>query len=113
MAITPGWMRSELMLDHFGVTEETWREAFDPPPGKPATAPPDFALSETTRYVGRAVVAMASDPDRARWNQQSVTTGALAKVYGFTDVDGSQPDVWRYIEEVQETGRDADMSEYR
>ena len=113
VAITPGWMRSELMLDHFGVTEETWREAFDPPPGKPATAPPDFALSETTRYVGRAVVAMASDPERARWNQQSVTTGALAKVYGFTDVDGSQPDVWRYIEEVQETGRDADMSEYR
>ena len=113
VAITPGWMRSELMLDHFGVTEESWREAFDPPPGKPATAPPDFALSETTRYVGRAVVAMASDPERARWNQQSVTTGALAKVYGFTDVDGSQPDVWRYIEEVQETGRDADMSQYR
>ena len=56
---------------------------------------------------------MASDPDRARWNQQSVTTGALAKVYGFTDVDGSQPDVWRYIEEVQETGREADMSQYR
>jgi NAD(P)-dependent dehydrogenase (short-subunit alcohol dehydrogenase family) len=107
VALTPGWMRSELMLEGFGVTEENWRDA----PGN--TAPPDFALSETPRYVGRAVAALASDPDRARWNQASVDAGRLAKVYGFTDVDGSQPDVWRYIEDVRETGAQADMSEYR
>src|SRR4051812_29120462 len=70
MAITPGWLRSELMLEAFGATDEHWRDA--------PQAPPDFALSESPRYVGRAVVALASDPDRARWNQQSVTVGQLA-----------------------------------
>ena len=107
VAITPGWMRSEIMLETFGVTEENWRNA----PGK--TAPPDFALSETPRYVGRAVAAVAADPERARWNQASVNSGQLAKEYGFTDVDGSQPDVWRFIGEVREKGLDADVSEYR
>jgi NAD(P)-dependent dehydrogenase (short-subunit alcohol dehydrogenase family) len=107
VALTPGWMRSEIMLETFGVTEDTWRDA----PGN--TAPPDFALSETPRFVGRAVAALAADPDRARWNQQSVDAGRLARLYGFTDVDGSQPDVWRYIEEVREGGEQIDMSEYR
>ena len=107
VALTPGWMRSEMMLEHFGVTEETWREA----PG--TTAPPYFALSETTRYVGRAVVALASDPGRARWNQWSVNVGQLAKEYGFTDVDGSQPDSWRYIEEARETGEEVRWEDYR
>jgi NAD(P)-dependent dehydrogenase (short-subunit alcohol dehydrogenase family) len=88
VAITPGFLRSELMLETFGVTEDNWRDA----PGK--SAPPTFALSESPRYVGRAVVALATDPERARWNQQSVTSGQLAKIYGFTDIDGSQPDVW-------------------
>ncbi len=88
LAITPGWLRSEMMLETFGVTEENWRDA----PGR--TAPPDFAHSESPRYVGRAVVALASDPDRARWNQGSVSAGQLALEYGFTDIDGSQPDVW-------------------
>ena len=92
VAITPGFLRSELMLEAFGVTEETWRDA----PGK--TAPPHFAQSESPRYVGRAVAALAADPDRARWNQQSVTAGQLAKVYGFTDIDGSQPDAWSAME---------------
>jgi NAD(P)-dependent dehydrogenase (short-subunit alcohol dehydrogenase family) len=53
-----------------------------------------FASSESPRYVGRAVAALAADPDRARWNQQSVTSGQLARIYGFTDLDGSQPDIW-------------------
>ena len=66
VAITPGWLRSEMMLDAFGVAEENWRDAVH---GDPPTAPPDFALSESPRYVGRAVVALASDPDRDRWNQ--------------------------------------------
>jgi NAD(P)-dependent dehydrogenase (short-subunit alcohol dehydrogenase family) len=107
VAITPGWLRSEIMLDAFGVTEETWREAVG------TFAPLDFALSESPRYVGRAVVAVASDPDRARWNQRSVTSGQLAAEYGFTDVDGSRPDVWRFIEEVREPGLDADLDDYR
>ncbi len=107
VAITPGWLRSEMMLENFGVTEATWREA----PG--ARAPADFALSESPRYVGRAVVALATDPRRARWNQQSVSSGQLAGEYGFTDVDGSRPDIWRYIAEIRERGLQASYDEYR
>jgi NAD(P)-dependent dehydrogenase (short-subunit alcohol dehydrogenase family) len=100
VAITPGWMRSELMLDAFATTEATWREAMDPAREKRGlpVAPPSFAQSETTRFVGRAVAALAADPDRARWNQQSVSASQLAKVYGFNDVDGSQPDLWDELE---------------
>ena len=85
VAITPGWLRSEMMLDNFGVTEANWREA---------KAPPGFLQSESPRYVGRAVAAIAADPDGRRWNQKSVTSAALAREYGFTDLDGTQPDGW-------------------
>jgi NAD(P)-dependent dehydrogenase (short-subunit alcohol dehydrogenase family) len=105
VAVTPGWLRSEMMLDAFGTTEATWRDA--------PHAPPDFALSESPRYVGRAIVALAADAERARWNQMSVTSGDLAREYGFTDVDGSQPQIWRYIEEVRERGLDAPYDDYR
>jgi len=108
VAITPGWLRSEMMLDNFDVSEENWRAAVDR-----ATAPADFALSESPRYVGRAVVALASDPGRARWNQQSVSSAQIAHAYGFTDLDGSRPDIWRYFEEVRETGRQTDLGDYR
>ena len=104
VAITPGWLRSEMMLDAYQVTEETWRSA---------PAPPGFAVSESPRYVGRAVAALAADPARARWNQQSVTSGQLAAEYGFTDIDGSRPDAWRYLVEVQEAGKPADARGYR
>ena len=107
VAVTPGWLRSEMMLEIFGVSEENWRDA----PGR--TAPPGFAVSESPRYVGRAIVALAADPGRHRWNQRSVNSGELALEYGFTDLDGSQPDVWRYIEEVTEPGLDADPDDYR
>ena len=107
VAITPGWLRSEMMLDNFGTTEEEWRDA----PGR--TAPPDFALSESPRYVGRAVAALAADPERARWNQRSVTSAEVAREYGFTDVDGSRPDIWRYIDEVRERGLDRPLDDYR
>lgn len=107
VALTPGWLRSELMLEAFDTTEAAWREA----PGR--TAPPDFALSESPRYVGRAVAALAGDPDRARWNQRSLTSGELARIYGFTDLDGSRPDVWRFLEEVRERGLDAPHADYR
>lgn len=103
VSLTPGWLRSEMMLDAFGVTEENWREA---------AAPPDFALSESPRFVGRAVAALAADGDRARWNQKSVSSGELARVYGFTDVDGSRPDIWRFLED-RERGLDADPGDYR
>lgn len=105
VSITPGWLRSELMLDIFGVTEETWREATE--------RVPHFVISETPRFVGRAVAALASDPDRARWNGQSLSSGQLAQVYGFTDLDGSRPDAWRYLREVQEAGKPADATGYR
>ena len=82
-----------MMLEHFGVTEANWRDALEQ--GRPAS---DFASSESPRYVGRAVAALAADPDRARWNQRSVTSGQLAAEYGFTDLDGSQPDSWPSIE---------------
>src|ERR671925_230483 len=103
-----------MMLDNFGVTESTWRAALDPTrarSGQPV-APADFGLSESPRYVGRAIAALAADPDRARWNQRSVTSGQLAREYGFTDVDGSRPDIWRYIQEVREPGLDADINHY-
>jgi NAD(P)-dependent dehydrogenase (short-subunit alcohol dehydrogenase family) len=115
VAITPGWLRSEMMLETFGVSEENWRDALDPARSDrdEPVAPADFALSESPRYVGRGVVALASDPGRARWNQRSISSGQLALEYGFTDVDGSRPDIWRYFEEVRERGRDADPEGYR
>jgi NAD(P)-dependent dehydrogenase (short-subunit alcohol dehydrogenase family) len=95
VSVTPGWLRSELMLDNYGVTEGDWRSAMDPdrPDGGPV-APPGFAESESPRFVGRGVAAIAADPDRARWNQRSVSSADLAGTYGFTDLDGRVPDVW-------------------
>jgi NAD(P)-dependent dehydrogenase (short-subunit alcohol dehydrogenase family) len=104
VAITPGWLRSEMMLDAYNVTEANWRTA---------AAPPGFAVSESPRYVGRAVVALATDPVRQRWNQRSVTSGQLAAEYGFTDIDGSRPDVWRYEEAIEVGNRDANPNDYR
>jgi hypothetical protein len=93
-----------MMLEAFEVTEESWRSA---------AAPPGFAASESPRYVGRAVAALAQDPKRARWNQKSLTSGQLAAEYGFTDVDGSRPDVWRYMQDVENGDANADPSGYR
>jgi NAD(P)-dependent dehydrogenase (short-subunit alcohol dehydrogenase family) len=92
VALTPGWMRSEAMLEHHGVTESNWRDATE--------RSPHFCISETPRYLGRAVAALAGDPDVARWNGQSLSSGQLAQVYGFTDLDGTQPDCWRYMADV-------------
>ncbi|MFE0802164.1 SDR family oxidoreductase [Streptomyces sp. NPDC058812] len=105
VALTPGWLRSEIMLDHFGVREENWRDALD--------RVPHFAISETPRYVGRAVTALAADPDVARFNGRSLSSGGLAQEYGFTDLDGSRPDAWRYIVEVQDADKPADVTGYR
>ncbi|MEV0182195.1 SDR family oxidoreductase [Streptomyces sp. NPDC050625] len=105
VALTPGWLRSEIMLEHFGVTEDNWPDALD--------RVPHFAISETPRFVGRAVTALAADPEVARWNGQSLSSGGLAQEYGFTDLDGSRPDAWRYLVEVQDAGRPADVTGYR
>ncbi|WP_166873718.1 SDR family oxidoreductase [Salinibacterium sp. ZJ450] len=105
VSLTPGWMRSEIMLDVYGVTERNWRDAIE--------QVPHFAISETPRFVGRAVAALAADPEHARWNGQSLSSGALATEYGFTDLDGSRPDAWRYIVEVQDAGKPADTAGYR
>ncbi len=94
VAVTPGWLRSEMMLDNFAVTEDHWRDALDAGRGAAPTAPAGFASSESPRYVGRAVAALTADPDRARWNQHSMTSVDLAREYGFTDLDGTQPDPW-------------------
>lgn len=95
VSLTPGWLRSEMMLANFGVTEANWRDAIDPSIPSPAPkAPPGFAHSESPRYVGRAVAALAADPERTRWNQKSTSSSELARIYGFTDIDGSQPDSW-------------------
>jgi len=106
VALTPGWMRSEMMLDIYGVTEATWRDAVG---GNPHFT----AISESPRFVGRAVAALAADPHVARRNGGSFSSGGLAREYGFTDVDGSQPDAWRYMVEVQDPGLPPDATGYR
>jgi NAD(P)-dependent dehydrogenase (short-subunit alcohol dehydrogenase family) len=106
VALTPGWLRSEMMLEHYGVTEANWRDG--------ARVNPHFAaISESPRFVGRAVAALAADPDLQRRNGGSFSSGGLAREYGFTDVDGSQPDCWRYLVEVQDAGLPADPTGYR
>ena len=94
VAVTPGWLRSEMMLDNYGVTEDNWRNALDPERVDGPVAPPGFAESETPRFVGRAIAAVAADDTRKRWNQRSLTSAELAREYGFTDVDGRVPDSW-------------------
>ena len=113
VALTPGWMRSEMMLEHYGVTEDTWRDALDRPYQPPFPHPGHFGISETPAFTGRAVVALAADPERQRWNQGSVSSGGLAREYGFTDVDGSRPDAWRYLVEVQDAGLPPNPDAYR
>ncbi|MGQ4389544.1 SDR family oxidoreductase [Streptomyces sp. SAS_270] len=105
VALTPGWLRSEIMLEQFGVTEENWRDALQ--------RVPHFCISETPSYVGRAVAALAGDPEVARWNGASLSSGQLAGTYGFTDRDGSRPDAWRYLVEVQDADKPADATGYR
>ncbi|MFC9790427.1 SDR family oxidoreductase [Rhodococcus sp. NPDC127528] len=105
VAVTPGWLRSETMLEIFGVTEDNWRDALD--------REPHFAISESPTFVGRAVAALAADPDVAQFSGTVVSSGQLARRYGFTDVDGSRPDCWRYLVEVQDRGLPADTAGYR
>lgn len=84
VAVSPGFLRSEAMLDHFSVSEDSWREAI--------AKDPNFAASETPFYIGRAVVALAADPGMMAKSGKALATWNLAREYGFTDVDGTQPD---------------------
>lgn len=93
------------MLEEFGVIEANWRDATE--------RIPHFAISESPAFVGRAVAALAGDPDVGRWSGQALSSGQLAKVYGFTDTDGSQPDAWRYLPEIQDPDKPADTTGYR
>ncbi|WP_432015182.1 SDR family oxidoreductase [Streptomyces cucumeris] len=105
VCLSPGFLRSEQMLDHFGVTEENWRDAVE--------QEPHFAIAETPHFVGRAVAALAADPDRARWSGKSVFSGELAKVYGFTDLDGSRPDGVGYFRDIVFGGKEGTAEDYR
>jgi NAD(P)-dependent dehydrogenase (short-subunit alcohol dehydrogenase family) len=106
VALSPGWMRSEMMLDIYGVSEDNWREA--------TVGSPHFvAISESPRFVGRAVAALAADARVLERSGGSFSSGELAREYGFTDLDGSQPDCWRYMVEVQDAGLAPDATGYR
>jgi NAD(P)-dependent dehydrogenase (short-subunit alcohol dehydrogenase family) len=105
VSVSPGWMRSEIMLEVFGVTEENWREGIE--------KDPHFAISETPRFVGRAVAAIAGDENRHELNGHSFSSGELAKKYDFYDLDGSQPDCFRYLVEVVEAGKPANTKGYK
>lgn len=105
VCLTPGWIRSEAMLEIFEVTEDDWRSG--------CTKDPHFCISETPRFVGRAAAALAADPQVSRWNGRSLHAFELSQEYGFTDLDGTQPDSWRYIKEVALAGKPAGDGPYR
>ncbi|WP_177329043.1 SDR family NAD(P)-dependent oxidoreductase [Amycolatopsis australiensis] len=100
LAVTPGFLRSESMLDHFGVTEENWRDAVG------ELAPHDFKISETPYLLARGVAALAQDPRVARFAGQTLASWTLMKEYGYTDVDGDRPDFGRWLTEVRHAGKD-------
>lgn len=103
LAITPGFMRTEAILEHFGVTEANWRQAAEHHPEAKAYG---FADSETPCFVGRAVAALAADPERIRWSGGVYSSWGLSRAYGFTDLDGRQPNIWPAVaKKLQEMPR--------
>ena len=105
LAVTPGWLRSEAMLDHFGVTEDNWRDATE--------REPHFCCSESPSYVARGIVALAADPGAGRYAGETLTSGQLGRIYGVTDIDGSRPDGWSYVTEIEAPGLPARETGYR
>ncbi|MEV0645329.1 SDR family oxidoreductase [Phytomonospora sp. NPDC050363] len=105
VSVTPGFLRSEQMLAHFGVTEDNWRDAI--------VQSVHFGMSETPYFVARCITALAADPDRARWAGRGVASWELAPVYGIRDLDGTQPHFADYYR-ATEAGADVnDYSPYR
>lgn len=115
VSVSPGWLRSEMMLDAFGVTEDTWRTAAEANRGKAEVVPPyEFVISETPALLARGIAALAADPDHARWNTGSTSSFELAGHYGLTDVDGSRPDAWGFIGAMETTpAADLDVDRFR
>ena len=105
VAVTAGWLRSESMLQNLGVAEQNWRDAV---PGRP-----HFCISESPTYVARGVAALASDPEMSRYAGRVLSSAELARTYGVTDTDGTQPDCWRYLAEIQGPGRPPTELGYR
>src|SRR5579875_3240877 len=105
LAVTPGWLRSEAMLEGFEVTEQNWRDALE--------KVPHFCISESPTYVGRGIAALAADPSRARYAGKVLTSFGLATTYGLTDTDGSRPNCWSYVVEVEHAGKPASADGYR
>jgi NAD(P)-dependent dehydrogenase (short-subunit alcohol dehydrogenase family) len=105
LAVTPGWLRSEAMLEGFGVTEENWRDALE--------KEPHFCICESPTYVGRGIAALAADVGHARYAGKILTSFDLAKTYGLTDTDGSRPNCWSYMVEVEHAGKPANADGYR
>ncbi|MCY1143220.1 hypothetical protein OWR29_34935 [Actinoplanes sp. Pm04-4] len=105
VAVTPGWLRSERMLENFGVTEHNWRDA--------TASEPHFCASESPHYVGRGVAALVADPGVGRFSGQTLSSADLAAAYGVTDTDGTRPDFPRYFAEVMAPGRAAGDENYR
>lgn len=104
VSVTPGWLRSEMMLHAFGVTEETWRSAAEANRGVPGAMPPyEFVISETPTMLARGVAALAADAERAAWNTRSTSSHELAEHYGLTDIDGSRPNAWTFIPLLETT----------
>lgn len=106
VSLTPGFLRSEEMLENFGVTEDNWQDGI--------AKDKLFAISETPHYVGRAVAALAGDPQASRWAGKALSSGQLAKEYGFTDLDGSQPEASRFFADAYfGDKKDAQAADYR
>jgi NAD(P)-dependent dehydrogenase (short-subunit alcohol dehydrogenase family) len=106
VSLTPGFLRSGEMLEHFAVTEENWRDG--------VAKDKWFAISESPRYIGRAVAALAADPDVARWSGKALSSGVLAKHYGVSDLDGSQPEAGRFFADAYfGDHKDAKAEDYR
>jgi NAD(P)-dependent dehydrogenase (short-subunit alcohol dehydrogenase family) len=107
LAVTPGFLRSEAMLDRFGVSEANWRDA--------ASRAPGFEASETPCFVGRAVAALAADPNVATKAGRVYASWTLAREYGFTDIDGNSPHWADYLRgtltDILDRGGPADPDE--
>jgi NAD(P)-dependent dehydrogenase (short-subunit alcohol dehydrogenase family) len=106
IGVTPGWLRSEQMLENFGVREDNWRQACGRVPG--------FAISESPTYVGRGIAGLSGDPEVGRFAGEVLTSRQLADAYGVTDTDGSRPDCWRLIDAYGfDHGSPEDIESYR
>jgi NAD(P)-dependent dehydrogenase (short-subunit alcohol dehydrogenase family) len=105
LAVTPGWLRSEAMLEGYGVTEENWRDAVE--------KVPHFCISESPTYVARGIAALAADTDQARYAGKVLTSYDLATTYDLTDTDGSRPNCWSYVVQIEDTDQPANATGYR